>query len=73
MVISKRKTNLLGGKLTQEKVDKTSDEAINKSYVEYKQREPNEKGEKTGGALGKHVISLYSTGISQVVKIRDVR
>ena len=33
----------------------------------------NEKGEKTGKALGKHVINLYSTGISRVVKIRDVK
>ena len=33
----------------------------------------NEKGEKTGKALGKHIINLYSTGISQVVKIRDVK
>ena len=33
----------------------------------------NEKGEKTGKALGKHVINLYSTGISWVVKIRDVK
>ena len=49
--ISKGKAYLLGGKWTQEKVDKASDE----------------KSEKTGIALGKH------TGISQVVKIRDVR
>lgn len=27
---------------------------------------------KTGKALGKHVISLYLTGISQVVKIKHV-
>ena len=33
----------------------------------------SEKGEKTRKALGKHVISLYSTGMSQVVKIRDVK
>ena len=33
----------------------------------------NEKGGKTGKALGKHVVNLYSTGISQVVKIWDVR
>ena len=32
----------------------------------------SEKGEKTGKALGKHVINLYSTGISGMVKIRDV-
>ena len=45
---------------------------MNKTYAEYKQRELNEKGEKSGKALGKYVISLYSTGISQMVKIRDV-
>ena len=31
------------------------------------------KGEKTGKALGKHVMNLYSTGISRVVKIRDIK
>ena len=72
-VISKGKPYLLGSKWTQEKVDKASDKTINKTYAEYKQRELNEKGEKTGKALGKHVINLYSTGISRVVKIRDVK
>ena len=70
-VISKGKVYLLGSKWTLEKVDKASDETINKTYVEYKQREVNEKGEKTGKALGKHVINLYLTGISRVVKVRD--
>ena len=41
-------------------------------YAEYKQLELNEKGEKTGKAIGKHVINLYSTGISWMVKTRDV-
>ena len=54
-------------------MDKARDETINKTYVEYKQRELNEKGEKTGKASRKHVINLYSTGISRVVKIRDVK
>ena len=71
-VISKGKVYLLGSKWTQEKVDKASDETINKTYTEYKQRKLNEKGEKTRKALGKHVITLYSTRISRVVKIRDV-
>ena len=62
----------LGHKCTRERVDKTSDEIINKTYAEHKQRELNEKGEKTGKTLGKHVIYLYSTGISRTVKIRDV-
>ena len=60
-------------KWAHERVDKASDETINKTCVEYKQRELSEKGEKTGKALGKHVINLYSTGISWWRKIRDVK
>ena len=62
----------LGHKWTLERVDQASDEIINKKYVEYKQRELNERGEYTGSALGKHVINLHSTGISRWVKIRDI-
>ena len=51
-------------KWMQEKVEKASDEGINKMYTEYKQREITQKGEKTAKALGKHVINMYSTGIS---------
>ena len=54
-------------------MDKVSDETINRTYVEYRQRELNEKDEKTGKTLGQHVINLYYTRISQVVKIRDVK
>ena len=63
----------LGHKWTNERVDKASDETINKKYAEYRQRELNEKGEKTGKALGKHIINLYSTGISRMVKIKDTK
>ena len=63
-VIDKDKTHLLGHKWTHEWVDKASDKAINKTYAEYRQSELNEKGEKIGNVLGKHVINLYSTGIS---------
>ena len=45
-------------KSTQKRVDKASDEIINKTYAGYKQHELNEKGEKTGKVLGKHVINL---------------
>ena len=37
----------LGHKWTHRRVDKASDEIINKTYAEYKQREINEKDEKT--------------------------
>ena len=66
------KANLLGHKWTYERVSKARDKVLNKTYAEYKQRELNKKGEKTGNALGKHVINLYATGISRWVKIRDV-
>ena len=71
-VIDKGKGHFLG-KWTHDRVDKVSDKVINKKYVEYKQRELNEKGEYTGKALGKHVINLYSNEISRWVKIRDVK
>ena len=63
----------LGHKWTHGRVDNASDETINKTYTEYKQRELNEKGEKTGKALGKHVIKLYSIGISRWFRIKDVK
>ena len=65
-VIEKGKAHFLGNKWTHEKVDKASGEAINKIYTVYTQRELNEKGEK-------HVINLYSTGISHMVRIRDIK
>ena len=58
---------------THKKVDKASNKTINETYAEYKQRVLNKKAEKTGKTLGKHFIKLYSTGISQMVKIRDVK
>ena len=69
-VIDKGEAHLLRSKWTQEKA---SDEIINKTYAEYRQREITKKGEKTVKALGKPVINLRSTRISQVVKIRDVK
>ena len=60
-------------KWTHERVGKTSNKIINKTYAEYKQRELNEKGEKTAKALGKYAVNLYSRRISWLVKIRDVK
>ena len=71
-LIDKGKGHLLGIWI-YERADKASDETINKKYVEYKPREITEKDEKTAKALGKHVINLYSTGISQWLKIKDVK
>ena len=71
--IGSGKAYLLGCKWTQEKVNRASDGTINKTYDAYKQVELKEKSENTGKALRKHVINLYSTGISRVLKIRDVK
>ena len=66
---------LLEGKKqwTQDRIDEASNETINKTYARCKQRKLNKKGGKTGKVLGKHAIGMYFTGISQVVKIRDVK
>ena len=63
------KQECLKGAISKDKGQKRrnstiSHETINKTYAEYKQHELNEKDEKTGKALGKHLISLYSTGTS---------
>ena len=63
----------LGHKWTHERVNKASNDAINKTYTEYRQRELNEKGEKTGKALSKHIINFYFTRISGWFKIKDLR
>ena len=72
-IIDKGKGYLFGHKCIHERINKGSHEIINKTYAEYKYRELNEKGEETGKALGKHAVNLYSTRISRVVKIRDVK
>ena len=72
-VMDKGKAHLLGHKSTHGRVARASDETINKMYAAYKQRELNEKGEKTAKVLGKHAINLYSRGISWFVKIRNVK
>ena len=64
-VIDKGKVHLLGHKWTHERVDKASNEVINKTYAEYTQRKIIAK------VLGKFVIKLYSKIISRFVKIRD--
>ena len=71
--IGSGKAYLLGCKWTQEKVDKASDETINKTYAAYKQRKLNEKGKSTGRVRGTPTINLHSSGISRAVKIRDFK
>ena len=73
VAISKGKLPYGKKQWTYGRVDKASNEIINNVYAVYKQTELNEKGEKTGKALGKHVIGLYWTETSQRVKIEHVK
>ena len=52
------KSYLLQGKWTQQKVDKATDETINKTYTEYKQPELTEKSEIAGKTLGLSLICI---------------
>ena len=71
----RREVYLLDGKKQwkHKKLDKASNKTIKKAYVEYEQHELNAKGGNSGKSLGKPVISMDLTGMSQVVKIRDVQ
>ena len=63
----------LGHKWTHKRVDKENDGTINKKHAECRRREIIKKDEYTGKALGKHVINLYSTGMSRWLKIKDIK
>ena len=69
------KGKLLGGKKQwiHEKVDKISDEFINKAYTEYSQPELNEKDRKTGKWITNHVINWCSINIFKVIKTKDLK
>lgn len=70
-----RQRTLLSGK-NQRKHERVSDarkEFINKTYVNDKHRELNEESDKMISTIGKHVISLYSTEMFQVVKISNLK
>ena len=69
------KGKLLGGEKqwTHERIEKASKKTISNSYAKYRQRQLNQKGEKTEYVLRKHVISLHLSGTAQVVKIRDIK
>ena len=72
--ISQGKAYLLGGKKpwTFERIDAMNDEAVNKIYCEFKQRDIQQKAQATGKAVGKHVINLYSKGVNRFFSIKNV-
>ena len=60
------------GKFSVAKIKEASDAEIDKFYDEYQQKELKHKAEKTGRAVGKHVVNLYSQNISRILKIDDI-
>ena len=62
----------LPGKWTIKKLEKASDDVIDRLYDEYQQAEVKEKAENTGKAMSKHVVHLYSNSISKILKIDSV-
>ena len=57
---------------TVELIDQASNEEVEKLHSKYTQKELQHKGEKTGKAMGKHLIKIYSNGVSKVLRIDDM-
>ena len=57
---------------TVELIDEASNEEVEKLHSKYTQKELQHKGEKTGKAMGKHLIKIYSNGVSKVLRIDDM-
>ena len=73
-IIKQGKADKLAGKTawTVKRVKKASDSVIDKLYNEFNNNEIKHKAENTGKAVSKHVVNLYSNGVSKVIKIDDV-
>ena len=74
IVINQGKADKLPGKTpwTIKRIDKATDSVIDMLYNDYIQNDIRNKAEKTGKAVGKHVVNLYSVGINRVLKIDSV-
>ena len=57
---------------TVELMDQARNEEVEKLHSKYTQKELQHKGEKTGKAMVKHLIKIYSNGVSKVVRIHDM-
>ena len=60
------------GKWSTAEIDRKTDEEVEKLYNIYIQWQAQVKGEMTGRAMGRHLINLYSNGVSKVLKIDDI-
>ena len=57
---------------TVELIDQANNEEVEKLHSKYTQKELQHKGEKTGKAMRKHLIKIYSNGVSKVLRIDDI-
>ena len=73
-VINQGKADLLPGKTpwTVARVKKAPDDVIEKLKSQFVQNETKRKAENTGKAVSKHVVNLYSTGVSRFLKIDSI-
>ena len=73
-VINQGKADLLPGKTpwTVARVGKAPDDVIEKLKSQFVQNETKRKAENTGKAVSKHVVNLYSTGVSKFLKIDSI-
>ena len=57
---------------TAELINETSNKEVEKLHSKYTQKELQHKGEKTGKAMGKHLIKIYSNGVCKVLRIDNM-
>ena len=72
-VIDQAKGDLLPGKTpwTIARLEKVPDAGIEKLKNHFFQAEAKLKAEKTGNVVSKHVVNLYSVGVSKILKINS--
>ena len=73
-VVNQGKADLLPGKTpwTLARIKKAPDDVIEKLKSQFLQNETKRKAENTGKAVSKHVVNLYSTGVSRFLKIDSI-
>ena len=72
--VERGKADKLPGKTpwTVKRLQKATDQVIEKLYHEYQQTDARHKAETTGKAVSAHVVNMYSKSVSRVLKIDSV-
>jgi len=73
-IINQGKADKLPSKTswTVNRIRKTTEKVVENLYHEYHQADAKHKAEMTGKAVSAHVASIYSKGVSRVLKIDSV-